>query len=273
LAAGRGRGARLTSEDVLSGPGAQWADEYRRRLSDALRDVIAGYGSTLRRAGAGESITFIADFGGGDAETVTMTVKADALHGSNVEANRDAIQISEGQAGVSERMHTQLEIMSGIIDTSLRPDETQGALYVSGMGTYFGGSAEAQYVPGYGVIFRKSARMNTARTFADMSSRAFRMTAVDSVDTEARKAYQEHLDTLRRKTGEILATYGPTLTELRDDDWVGIYYAVGSAAALLGGGMDDYLVQARMRDVRQAAAQSDPGAWLAQRLVTNEKDG
>jgi len=112
LAAGRGRGARLTSEDVRSGPGAQWAAEYRRRLSDALRDVIAGYGSTLRRAGAGESITFIADFGGGDAETVTMTVKADALHGSNVEANRGAIQISEGQAGVSERMRTQLEIMS-----------------------------------------------------------------------------------------------------------------------------------------------------------------
>ncbi len=74
------------------------------------------------------------------------------------------------------------------------------------------------------------------------------------------------------KTGEILATYGPTLTELEDDDWVGIYYDVGSAAALLGGGMDDYLVQARMRDIRQAAAQSDPAAWLAQRLVTNEKE-
>jgi hypothetical protein len=267
------RAGRAVGEEAPSGPSARWAAEYRQRLSEALRDVIAGYGSTLRRGGAGESITFIADFGGGDAETVTMTVKGDALHGSNVEANRAAIRISEGQTGVSERMRTQLEIMGGIIDTSLRPDETEGALYVSGMGTYFGGSAEAQYVPGYGVIFRKSARMSTARTFADMSSRAFRVTAVDSVDTEARKAYREHLDTLRRKTGEILATYGPTLTELGDDDWVGIYYAVGSAAALLGGGMDDYLVQARMRDVRQAAAQSDPAAWLAQRLVTNEKEG
>jgi hypothetical protein len=264
------RGGRGLGEEARSGPSAQWAAEYRRRLSDALRDVIAGYGSTLRRVGAGESITFIADFGGGDAETVTMTVKGDALHGSNVEANRAAIRISEGQAGVSERMHTQLEIMSGIIDTSLNPGHAEGALYVSDLGTYFGGSAEAQYVPGYGVIFRKHARMSTTRAFVDMSSRTFRVTAADSVDTEARKTYRAHLDTLRQKTGEILATYGPTLTELGDDDWVGVYYDVGSAAALLGGGMDDYLVQARMRDVRQAAAQSDPAAWLAQRLVTNE---
>ena len=94
----------------------------------------------------------------------------------------------------------------------------------------------------------------------------------DSLDTEARERYRQHLDTLRRKTVEILATYGPTLTELRDDSWVGIYYDVGSAAALLSGGTDNYLVQARMRDIRQAAAQSDPEGWLAQRLVTNEQE-
>jgi len=266
------RGERVLSEEARSGPSAQWAAQYRQRLSDALRDAIAGYGSTLRRAGAGESITFIADFGGGDAETVTMTVRADALHGSDVEANRGAIQISEGQAGVSERMRTQLEIMSQIIDTSLRSGDVEGTLYVSDFGTYFGGSAEAQYVPGYGVIFRKNARMNATRVYAGVSGRSLRVTAADSVAAEARKAYGEHLDTLRRKTGEILATYGPTLTELEDDDWVGIYYAVGSAAALLSGGMDDYLVQARMGDIREASAQSDPAAWLAQRLVTNEKE-
>jgi hypothetical protein len=70
---------------------------------------------------------------------------------------------------------------------------------------------------------------------------------------------------------EILAVYGPTLTELDDDDWVGIYYDVGSAAALLSGGVDDYLVQSRMGDIRQAAGQSDPAAWLEERLVTNER--
>lgn len=266
------RGERLLGEEVRSGPSAQWAAEYRQRLSDALRDVIAGYGSTLRRAGAGESITFIADFGAGNAATVTMTVRADALHGSDVEANRGAIQVSEGQAGVSERMRTQLAIMSQIIDTSLRPGDAEGNLYVRDLDTYFGGSAEAQHVPGYGVIFRKNARMNTARAFAGISTSPILVTTVDSVQTEARKAYREHLDTLRRRTGEILATYGPTLTELEDDDWVGVYYDVGSAAALLNGGMDNYLVQARMRDIRQASAQSDPAAWLAQRLVTNEKD-
>ena len=95
---------------------------------------------------------------------------------------------------------------------------------------------------------------------------------VDSVKAEATKTYRAHLDTLRLKTAEVLATYGPTLTELKDDDWVGIYFDVGSAAALLGGGMDNYLVQARMRDIRQAATQSDPAAWLRGRLVTNEKE-
>ncbi len=82
----------------------------------------------------------------------------------------------------------------------------------------------------------------------------------------------QHLDTLKRKTVEVLAVYGPTLTELKDDDWVGVFYDVGSAAGLLNAGMENYLVQARMGDIRQAAAQSDPEAWLAQRVVTNERD-
>ncbi len=262
----------VPSPEARSGPSARWATEYRQRLTDALRDVIAGYGSTLRRAGAGESITFIADFGGGNAETVTMTVRADALRGPDVAANRGAIQVSEGHAGVSDRMQNQLTIMSQIIDTSLRPGDREGALYASNLGTYFGGSAGALHVAGYGVIFRKTARMSTAHAFAGMPTTLLRATAIDSLDTEARERYRQHLDTLRRKTVEILATYGPTLTELRDDSWVGIYYDVGSAAALLSGGTDNYLVQARMRDIRQAASQSDPEGWLAQRLVTNEQE-
>jgi hypothetical protein len=263
---------RLRREDIRSGESAAaWAVEYRQRLSDALRDAIAGYGSTLRRAAPGESITFIADFGGGDSEKVTMTVKADALQGSNLATNRGAIQVSAGETGMSERLRTQLRIMSGIIDTSLRPGAPAENVQGDAWSVYFGGSAEPQYVPGYGVIFRKNGRMNTARAFVSMPTAALREPAADTVAMAARTTYREHLDTLRHRTVEILAIYGPTLTELNDEDWVGIYYDVGSAAALLTGGVDDYLVQSRMGDIRQAAGQSDPAAWLEERLVTNEK--
>jgi hypothetical protein len=262
---------RLRREDIRSGEGVVWAAEYRQRLSDALRDAIAGYGSTLRRAGPGESVTFIADFGGGDSEKVTMTVKADALQGTNLATNRSAIQVSAGETGMSERLRTQLRIMSGIIDTSLRPGAPAENVQGDAWSVYFGGSAEPQYVPGYGVIFRKNGRMNTARAFVSMPTAALREPAADTVAMAARTTYREHLDTLRHRTVEILAIYGPTLTELNDEDWVGIYYDVGSAAALLTGGVDDYLVQSRMGDIRQAAGQSDPAAWLEERLVTNEK--
>jgi hypothetical protein len=271
LVAVPGKTERLQREDVRSGESAMWAAEYRQRLSDALRDAIAGYGSTLRRAGPGESITFIADFGGGDSEKVTMTVKADALQGSNLAANRGAVHVSAGQSGMSERLRSQLRIMSGIIDTALRPSVPSDNLEVDSWSVYFGGSAEPQYVPGYGVIFRKNGRMNTARAFVSMPTGTLREPGADTVAPAARTTYREHLDTLRHRTVEILAVYGPTLTELDDDDWVGIYYDVGSAAALLSGGVDDYLVQSRMGDIRQAAGQSDPAAWLEERLVTNER--
>ncbi len=266
------RSERLQKERVRSKADAAWATEYRQRLSGALRDAIASYGSTLRRAGPGESITFIADFGGGDSASVTMTVKASALQGSNLEANRRVIQVSRGSSGVSERLRTQLEIMSQIIDTSLRSDASEQFAPGGTWSTYYGGQAEPQYVPGYGVIFRKNARMNTARAFVTMAPRPLREGGVDSAQVAARKSYQAHLDTLRRETVDLLVTYGPTLTELDGNDWVGIYYDVGPAATLLDGGLEDYLVQARMRDIRQASAQSDPAAWLAHRLVTNEKD-
>ncbi|MCG6988721.1 MAG: hypothetical protein LJF06_11145 [Gemmatimonadetes bacterium] len=268
-----GRSERVRSDDTRSKDYAAWADGYRRRLSDALRDVIAGYGSTLRRAQPGESITFLADFGGGDSASVTMTVKASALHGTDVEANRGAIQVSRGQDGMSPSLQKQLQIMSGIIDTSLHPGSSDRETYLSNfVGAYFGGRAEPQYVPGYGVFFRKTARLSTARAFVRMSTGSARAEVMDSTEATARKTYRAHLDTLRQKTAEILATYGPTLTALKDDDWVGIYYDVGSAAGLLSGGIDNYLVQARMRDIRQAAGQSNPAAWLDQRLVTNEKE-
>lgn len=264
-----GQTERVRRSDTRSKDYAAWAGEYRQRLSNALRDVIAGYGSTLHRAQPGESITFLADFGGADSASVTMTVKTSALHGTDVAANRGSIQVSRGQGGMSPSLQKQLQIMSGIIDTSLNPDRSdRGTVWSS----YFGGRAQPQYVPGYGVFFRKTARLSTVRAFVRQSTGSARAEVIDSTEAAARKTYKEHLEQLRQKTAEILATYGPTLTALKDGDWVGIYYDVGSAAGLLSGGMDNYLVQARMSDIRQAAAQSDPAAWLAGRLVTNEKE-
>ncbi len=266
------RAERLQSERARSKALSAWTAEYRQRLSDALRDAIAGYGSTLRRAGPGESITFIADFGGGDSASVIMTAKADALHGSSVAANRSAIQVANGQSGMSDHLRTQLEIMSRIIDTALQPRSSGLFSMTDDQPVYLGGEAEPEYVPGYGVIFRKNARLNTALTVARYSFwHGTEQAAVDSAQRAARKTYQQHLDTLKRETAEVLATYGPTLTGLQDGDWVGIYYDVGSAASLVSGGMEHYLVQARMRDIRQASTQSDPAAWLEQRLVTNER--
>jgi hypothetical protein len=58
---------------------------------------------------------------------------------------------------------------------------------------------------------------------------------------------------------------------MNDGDWVGVFYDVGSAAGLLEGGISNFLVQARMGDIRQAGRQADGAAWLLDRLVTNEK--
>jgi len=135
-------------------------------------------------------------------------------------------------------------------------------------------------VPGYGVLFHKTARLNLATEVvrqvaptrvapggADQSLRD----RIDESTEEQRQAYTEHLGDLKQKTAEILATYGPTLTEMDDDGWVGVYYNVGRAAGLLEGGITNFLVQARMQDIRQAGYEADGSAWLLERLVTNEK--
>ena len=50
-----------------------------------------------------------------------------------------------------------------------------------------------------------------------------------------------------------------------------MYYNVGSAAGLLEGGISNFLVQARMADIRQAGNEPEGATWLAERLVTNER--
>jgi hypothetical protein len=260
-----------------------WADEYRDRLAEALREVVALYGSTLKRATPDEAITFIADFGGGEDETVTVSTRRGQLTGASRAENLAAVQMSRGTTGVSDTLRTELKIMSEIIDSSLEVEGTGDTwTYAVGLGEarYFSGDSSYQYVPGYGVLFRKGARLNIATGLIRRATRE-RGSAGVNVETlreqleqgteEQRQAYTEHLADLKEKTSAVLATYGPTLTELNDSDWVGVFYNVGSAAGLLEGGISNFLVQATMADVRQAGAQADGATWLLSRLVTNEK--
>jgi len=131
------------------------------------------------------------------------------------------------------------------------------------------------------VLFRKAARLNLATQFVrevapsgiasgGVTVQSLRERMEENTE-EQLQAYADHLDDLKQKTAGILATYGPTLTEMGDDDWVGVYYNVGSAAGLLEGGITNFLVQAQMADIRQAGGEADGPAWLLGRLVTNEK--
>lgn len=259
----------------------EWSAQYRDVLAEALRGVVAQYGSTLNRATPEESITFIADFGGGEAETVTVSARRGALTGASREDNIAAVQMAMGESGISPTQRTELKIMAEIIDSSLQV--TGGDDVVVAFGgdrvRYFGGDSSFQYVPGYGVLFRKSARLNLATQMVQRLN-AERLEPgvtvhplrqrIDETTEEQREVYAAHLTDLKQKTAEIMATYGPTLTGMGDDEWVGIYFNVGSAAGLLEGGISNFLVQARMADIRGAGNQSDGATWLLNRLVTNE---
>jgi hypothetical protein len=259
-----------------------WSAEYRDRLAEGLRDVVALYGSTLNRAAPEESITFIADFGGGEAETVTVSARRGELVGASRDQNLAAVMLTKGETEVSATLRTELKIMAEIIDSSLqvqRAGEPARVEYVE-LARYSGGDSGYQYVPGYGVLFRKSARLNLAtrmiravapsRLEPGVTVQSLRQRIEENTEEQA-QVYGEHLADLKQKTAEMLATYGPTLTGMADDEWVGVYYNVGSAAGLLEGGITDFLVQARMGDIRQAGRQADGAAWLLDRLVTNEK--
>jgi hypothetical protein len=258
-----------------------WSAQYRDVLAEALRDVVGLYGSTLKRATPEESITFIADFGGGEDETVTVSARRGQLTGASRDENLAAVQLAKGETGVSGTLRTELKIMAEIIDSSLQVERTDDAwIAYSDQVRRYGGDSSYQYVPGYGVLFHKAARLNLAtqvirqvapsRVAPGIAAQSLRQ-RIDESTEEQRQAYTEHLADLKQKTAEILATYGPTLTEMNDDAWVGVYYNVGPAAGLLEGGITNFLVQARMEDIRQAGREADGAAWMLDRLVTNEK--
>ena len=248
-------------------------------LAVALRDVVAVYGSTLNRATPDEYVTFIADFGGNEAETVTLSARRGDLTGASRGENLSAVRMEEGETGVSDTLRTELKIMAEIIDSSLGDAGTNEIWTVyAGEARYFGGDSSYQYVPGYGVLFRKAARLNVVtRVIREANAARNEFTVqslreqIDESSDEQRQAYAQHLTDLKQATAQIMATYGPTLTEMSDDEWVGVYYNVGAAAGLLEGGITNFLVQARMGDIRQAGREADGAAWLLGFLVTNEK--
>lgn len=258
-----------------------WSAQYRDVLAEALRNVVALYGSTLKRATPEESITFIADFGGGEGETVTVSARRGRLTGASRDENLAAVQLAKGETGVSGTLRTELKIMAEIIDSSLQVERTDDVWFAySGQLRRYGGDSSYQYVPGYGVLFHKTARLNlatevvrrvaAARVAPGVMPQSLRLRIDESIE-EQRQVYTEHLADLKQKTAEILATYGPTLTEMNDDGWVGVYYNVGPAAGLLEGGISNFLVQARMADIREAGSMAAGVGWLLDRLVTNEK--
>ncbi|MFO7769215.1 MAG: hypothetical protein R6W82_09730 [bacterium] len=272
-----------------------WRDEYRERAIEALQEVLATYGSTLKRAADEEQITFIVDLDSGEQEeNVSLTVrKGEIGPPDHLQRTLGAIRVGHASAG-SEKLQQQIRIMGEIIDTALEPEETEAAAITFSATSWFGGEADPVYIEGYGVIFRKNAMMRqlslesaaappppppapgdtTLRVEveerAKQAAEKYRARGVRQRE-ESQENYRKHLDELKRRTAGLLVDYGPTLTGLDPGEWVGIHYNVGSAGSVLAGGVKDFLVQARMRDIREAAGRGEGGAeWLLGRLVTNE---
>ncbi len=288
---------------ALSAKLEEWQSDFEEIIIGELKKVIATYGHTLARAADDEKITFVFQPGEEEGQNITLSVERGGLGGpDNLDASMRAITVTRGSAESNPALKSQIRIMSEIIDAAFEEDTGSSQHYViTGSGYYFGGESGTQYIPGYGVIFTKNARMNLV-TVLDESVPMPTVTAPDAppparsrasagrTDETVRELYRglmslsgeemteasrekllEHFQNLKVKTAEILATYGSTLTELDADEYVGINYEVGSSAGLLQGGVTNYLVLARMSDVQQALRQSDGQEWLLERLISNEK--
>ena len=271
-----------------------WRLEYSEKLVDALRNVIATYGSTLHQVQPDEAVTFIAEFGNEDQDNVTLTIMGAELRGPGArEADRirAAIRVSRGGIDTSDELKSQIKIMSEIIDAAFEAEEEEagGDAYVARAGTLaraystswsIAGTSAGQYIPGYGVIFRKSARHSlgglaiseVVPDVPDPPATAERVImGLQTRLEESKELFVEHLEKLKRKTAEIFATYGASMSELSADEWLTIHYDVGSATQLLQGGPDYFLVQAKMSDVQSAVENPEGANWLYERLITNEK--
>ena len=91
-----------------------------------------------------------------------MSARRGDLTGASRDENLAAVRMAKGETGISDNLRTELKIMAEIIDSSLQPQRGEGAWIAYEEARYFGGDSSFQYVPGYGVLFRKSARLNLA---------------------------------------------------------------------------------------------------------------
>jgi len=271
-----------------------WRSELEDRLVESLMDVMATYGHTLHQAASGESITFIFEQSNDDEANITLTIEQSELAGpSEKDRALSAIRVTRGSENSNPALKEQVAIMAEIIDAAFEAEEEDNfRLYISASTVYFGGEARTQYIPGYGVIFRKNARMNPfvvlpeppdppsppadadARTVDRRPPTVSRRVPIliQEHSEESEEKLTEHLNMLKLKTAEILVTYGTTLTELDDSEWLGINFEVGSAASLLQSGVSEFLVLVQMHRVREAADHgADAAAWLMENIVTNEK--
>ncbi|MFC1628713.1 hypothetical protein ACFL3H_06320 [Gemmatimonadota bacterium] len=276
---------------------AAWQSEFEDLIVDALKDVMATYGHTLHQAADDEKVTLIFQPGDEEEQNISLSVESGSLGGpGQKDAALRAITVTRGSAESNPALKSQIRIMSEIIDAAFEEGSSVNDYYaVAGRSYYVGGNAHTQYIPGYGIIFTKSARMNfmtvleavpvpnvpdppgsrsgagNTETESRVTYRGMLSMTGEEASEASRERLREHFDNLKQKTAEVFATYGNTLTELKADEWVGINYEVGSSAGLLQSGVSNYMVLARMSDVLQALRQSDGVAWLLERLVTNEK--
>lgn len=271
----------------------EWRSELEDRLVDSLKDVMATYGHTLHQAAPGESITFIFEQSNNDEDNISLSIEQSELAGpSEKDRALSAIKVSRGNENFNSVLKEQVTIMAEIIDAAFEvEDENRFLMYISTSGTYFGGEARTQYIPGYGVIFRKNARMNpfimmseapdvpapaadTERRVEERIRATTRgiVTLIEEQHVESAEKMTRHLDMLKSKFAEIMTTYGTTLTELDDSEWCGINFEVGSAASLLQSGVSEYLVLVQMHRIREAAGHgTDAADWLKDHIVTNER--
>ena len=270
-----------------------WRSELEDRLVDSLMDVMATYGHSLHQAAPGESITFIFEQNDSDEDNITLSIEQSDLGGpAGKEQALGAIKVSRGSENVNPALKNQITIMAEIIDAAFEAEEeSRFPVYISAGGAYYGGEARTQYIPGYGVIFRKNARMNPfifvpeppdapspptsddTRVEERVRATTYRRgTLIGEQHEESAEKMTQHLDMLKSRFAEILTTYGTTLTELDDSEWIGINFEVGSAAGLLQSGVSEFLVLVQMNRVREAVRQgADAADWLKDHIVTNEK--
>jgi len=95
-------------------------------------------------------------------QNITLSVDRGGLGGpDNLDTSLRAITVTRGSAESNPALKSQIRIMSEIIDAAFEEDTGSGQHYViAGSGYYFGGASGTQYIPGYGIIFTKNARMN-----------------------------------------------------------------------------------------------------------------